>query len=164
MKKDLRGKLAGKGWAEHEIVRAQQAVETAKEHDVHFSKIVFYTALIVIVFGNLLVSFAVMFLAVFISSLLMYLVAIVLGGMVGFLYNFLITDVGHLEKKHHAFAGIVIPIIAILNLALMVFVANKFIVNLGVNNLQHSPWVLGAVFVVAFLLPTIVDKVFFGKK
>jgi len=163
MRKNLKNKLVSKGWAEHEIARAQEAIETAKEHDAHFSKIVFYTALIVIIFGNLLASFTVMFLAIVISSLLMYLIAIVLGGVIGFLYNYLITDIGHLDKKHHVFATIVIPIIALANLALMIIVANKFIVELGVNNVQHSPWVIGAVFVVAFLLPTIIDKIFFGK-
>jgi len=163
MRKDYLKKLEKKGWNEREIEKAESVLEKTKEHDAHFSRIVFYSALLVIIFANLIASFAVFFLAIAISSWLLYIVIAVLAGTIGFLYNFLITDIGHLEKKHHVLAGIIIPIIALANFLLITIVANNFIINIGINNIQHNEWVIGAVFAVAFLLPTIIDKIFFNK-
>ncbi|MBI4983180.1 hypothetical protein HZC32_00860 [Candidatus Woesearchaeota archaeon] len=79
--------------------------------------------------------------------------------MSGFVYNFLITDIKHLERKHHILAGIIIPLIAFGNMVMMVLVSNKLIEKSILKTSSHNPWVIGVVFVIVFILPAVIDKV-----
>lgn len=151
--------LLKKGWTEEEIKKAEAMLEKTEHHDIFFSKITFWSALVVIIFANILVSLVLIpFLIVF-NKWILYFTVIVLAGIIGFLYNFLILDIGHLEKKHHLLAGIIVPVLALTNMVLMVLVANKFIADLKVENVPHNPWVIGVVFMAAFIIPYLVDRV-----
>ena len=88
----------------------------------------------------------------------MYLLVIVMAGLVGFLYNFLVLDIGHLEKKHHTLAAIIVPILALTNMIIMVLISNQFIKDLKVQNTAHNPWIIAVVFGIAFIAPYLVDK------
>ena len=77
----------------------------------------------------------------------------------GFLYNFLINDIGHLERKHHILASILVPVLAVLNLVIVVLVSNNLIRDLNVRNNPHNPWILSIIFATAFILPFILDQI-----
>jgi hypothetical protein len=158
MKEKRRVELKEKGWSENEIIKAESILEKEKEHDVHFSKIVFWSALIVIIFANLIVSLILIPFLIVLRETILYAIIIILAGTIGFLYNFLITDIGHLEKKHHLAAGIIIPIIALANILVMVLVSNRFITEIEINNPPHNPWIVAIVFAISFVIPYIVDK------
>ena len=156
--------LQKKGWTEEEISKAESILDISKHHDIHFSKIVFWSALAVIVIGNILVSLVLLpFLIVF-KSWLLYGFFSVIALVMGSLYNFLITDIGHLEKKNHIIATIIIPIIAIVNLVVIVLISNNFISRLPVDNVPHNQWVLSILFAVAFVLPFLFHKLWKGIK
>lgn len=148
-------KLREKGWTSREIDRANQLLHEIRPHDVHFFKIVLWSALIVIVFGNLLVSVILVPFLGFTTSWILFLLVIILGGMIGFLYNFLITDIGILGKKHHIMAGILVPLLALVNMILMVFLSH----SLAPTGIEHNPFIVGGVFAIAFILPYLIDQV-----
>jgi len=156
MKKE---KLMMKGWEEREIHKAEKILERAEKHDVFFSKIVFWSALIVIIFANIIVSLVLIPFLIVLNKWILYAIVVLLAGSIGFLYNFLITDIGHLEKKHHFLASIIVPIIALANMIVMVYVSNRFIADLKVENIPHNPWAVALVFMAAFILPYIIDKI-----
>ena len=151
--------LKEKGWSDKEIKHAQAVLEKSEHHDVFFSKIVFWSALVVTIFANVLVSLILVPFLIVLNQWVLFSLIILLGGTIGFLYNFLITDIGHLEKKHHLLASIIIPVIALANLVVMVIYSNRFIVELKVNNPLHNPWVVAAIFVIAFILPYFIDRI-----
>lgn len=151
--------LLQKGWSEREIKRASLVLETPRHHDVHFSKIVFWSALIIIIFANLLVSLILIPFLTVLNKWVLYAIVILLAGTIGFLYNFLITDIGHLEKKHHLFASIIIPLIALANVVLMIFISNRLIMELKINNQTHDYWTISFVFIAAFVLPSILSRI-----
>ena len=122
MKTNKRLELKEKGWSEKEIVHAEEALNRAERHDVHFSKIVFWSALIVTIFGNFIVSLVLIPFLIVLNKFVLYAVVVLLAGSIGFLYKLLITDIGHLEKKHHIAASIFVPLIAIANIVGMVIV------------------------------------------
>jgi len=166
MKKSRPHELAKKGWNDTEIRRAESILNKAEHHDVFFSRIVFWTAIIIIVFTNLILSLVLIpFLIVF-SSWILYSIIILLAGAIGFLYNYLITDIGHLERKHHIAASIIVPLIALVNMILMIYVSNQFIKDLKVKNPLHDPWLISIIFVLAFILPFIIDQIrlYFSSK
>jgi len=159
MKEHKKLKLQEKGWKEEEIKKAEGILEKEEKHDTHFSKIVFWSALVVIIFANLLVSLILIPFLIVLNKWLLYTIIIILAGTVGFLYNFLIMDIGHLEKKHHLMAGIIVPVLALANMIIMVFVSNRFIRDLKVDNVQHNIWITAIVFAVAFIIPYIFYKI-----
>lgn len=158
MKKHRPLKLAEKGWSESQIRHAESILSKTEHHDVFFARIVFWSAIIIIIFANLIVSLVLIpFLIVF-SNWILYSIIILLSGTIGFLYNYLITDIGHLERKHHIAASIIIPIIALTNMIIMIYISNRFIQDLKVKNDLHDPWLISIIFVLAFILPFLIDQ------
>src|SRR3989338_557885 len=150
-------KLLEKGWAAAEAEHAEQVTSQNRPHDAHFSKIVFWTSLVITVIGNIFVSLVLVPFLVVLNAIVLYSLVAVLGLIIGSLYSFLISDVAHLGKTHHVSAGIIIPLLALGNVAAMVLLSNRFIVDLGVENPLHNPWITAGIFAVAFIVPYLVD-------
>lgn len=158
MKIITKSRLQEKGWNDADIVKAEQTLARDLRYDVHFSRIVFWSAIIVIVFANIIVAGVLIPFLIALNQGVLYSAVIILAGTVGFLYNFLITDIGHLQKKHHVLAGILIPIVALGNIVVVVIFSNKVIEDAQIPNVQHDPYVVGVVFAVAFILPYVIDR------
>jgi hypothetical protein len=158
METKRRSELQGKGWSEEEIRHAEQELERSTAYDMHFSKIVFWSALIVIIFGNLIVSFILIPFLILLDQAFLFFITIVLGLLIGFLYNFLVTDIGHLRKRHHIAAGIIVPLLAIVNIIGVVLAAKSLTKNVSLQSV-NNPWVVAIVFAIAFILPYVVDRV-----
>ncbi len=159
MKLQRREELRQKGWREDELAKAEAILNKSTQHDIFFSKIVFWSAMVVIVFANLLISIILIPFLIALYDLVLYAIVAVLGLVIGFLYNFLITDIGLLETKHHRVASVIIPIVAMSNVVVMVVTSNRFIESIQLNNPPHNPWVVAAVFGGAFILPYIADQI-----
>ena len=159
MKQSHKLKLTEKGWSEEEIVHAEAVLDRAEKQDVHFSKIVFWSALIVTIFGNFIVSLILIPFLIVLNKWVLYSIVILLAGSIGFLYKLLIMDIGHLEKKHHVSASILVPVVAVANVVGMVLVSNKFIRDLRVENVQHSPIMVAIVFAIVLILPYVLHQI-----
>ena len=158
MIKNRKLELQEKGWSDKDIIQAEEILEKEEKKDVFLSKIVFGTALVVIILTNLAVSMVMIpFLIVF-SKFVLYTFVVILASTIGFTYNFLITDIGHLERKHHLFASIIIPLLALVNVVIVVIVSNRFISELEIKNTPHNPWIISIVFALAFILPYLIDQ------
>jgi len=150
--------LIQKGWSEQEIKNAESILDKTELKDLFLSKITFWSALVVIIFANLIVSLILIPFLTVLNHLVLYSIIIILAATIGFLYNFLITNIGHLEKKHHLLAAIIIPLIALVNVIIMVTVANNFIDNLKLNNPPHNLWITALIFAIAFILPYLIHR------
>lgn len=151
--------LQRKGWNERELAKAERLVNLPCQHDTHFSKIVFWSALIVIIFANLIVSLALIpFLLVF-HGVILYSIIALLAGSIGFLYKLLITDIGHLEQKHHLWASLIVPLVAAANLIVVVLIANQFIKEVENASAVQNPWLIAAVFSVVLVIPYLVHVI-----
>ncbi|MBW3004080.1 hypothetical protein KY337_05960, partial [Candidatus Woesearchaeota archaeon] len=93
-----------------------------------------------------------------ISNYYLYFIVVALGIVFGLLFNFIVQDIEHLEPKHHWFAGIFIPVIAVLALTISVHVANRADEILKVT-LRHNPWTVSAIFIIVFMLPFIISSI-----
>lgn len=158
MKIATKARWQQKGWDDTEIKKAEAALERNLRYDVHFSRIVFWSAIIVIVFANMIVAGVLIPFLIALNEWVLYGAVILLAGTVGFLYNFLITDIGHLQRKHHVWAGILVPLLALGNIVVVVILSNKFIADAKIPNVSHDPYVIAVVFAVAFILPYVVDR------
>ncbi|MFH1276406.1 MAG: hypothetical protein ABIH82_04815, partial [Candidatus Woesearchaeota archaeon] len=89
-----RERLAKKGWQEEEIARAEASLDKEQKHDAHFSKIVFWTSLIIVILGNIMVSLILIPFLIVLNKLTLYSIVVILAAILGFLYTFLIRDIG----------------------------------------------------------------------
>ena len=158
MKQETKTHLLRKGWTEQEFQKAETMIEQSTEYDKHFSKIVFGSALVVIIFAHILVAVVLIPFLIALSKGIVYAIVILLAAMMGFVYNFLIMDIAHIEKKHRLFASIIIPLIAFATMITMVAVSNRFLTELDVTSTPHNPLVIGIIFAVVFILPFIIDR------
>ncbi|MFH1682184.1 MAG: hypothetical protein ABIA37_00145 [Candidatus Woesearchaeota archaeon] len=158
MHPEKRAELLRKGWGEEELKKAEAILEKTATQELFFSKIIFWSALVVIIFANLIISLVLVPFLIVLNQWALYFTVIILAGVIGFLYNFLVLDMGHLEKKHHLMAGIIIPVLALANMIIMVLVSNRFIAELDLHNVPHNPWMIGLVFAAAFITPYLIDK------
>ena len=150
-------KLKEKGWSEKEILHAEEVLEKTIGYDVQLSKIVFWSALVVIIFANVLISLILIPFLIAFKPLFLYGIVVLLGGTIGFLYKFLITDIAHLKKKHHILASILVPFIALANMVVMVLVSNKYAVDFNVE--LQNPWIVAVIFSAAFIIPYLARKI-----
>ena len=159
MRPNLNQRLEQKGWNTQDILHAQKIVEKNDKQDIFFSKIVFWSALVIIIFANIIVSLILIPFLIVLNNVILYSVIALLALVVGFLYNFLITDIGRLGKKHHRAAAVIIPLLGIINMVVVVLISNRFITDVKAQNAPHNPWVAAIVFVVAFIVPYLVDQI-----
>jgi len=160
-KKNSRKKLKTlkAGWTEEKLKKAEKDLRRKHIHDVRLAKIVFWSTILVIVVGNLLMSVALVpFLAV-LNRWFLDLVIVILGLVVGFLFNFLLTSIEHLEDHHKIIAAVIIPIIALVNVIFIVLVANEMIEAILIDNARHNPWLIGILYGTAFVLPYVASQV-----
>lgn len=144
--------LSRKGWTQAELQKTESILEHSDPHHLFFSKMVFWSALLVIVIGNILVSLVVIPFLFFLQPQALYVIVAILALVIGWLYNFLITDIQIMERKHHILASIFVPLFAALNFVLVVIYSNKYLQKLG-DSTQYNPWVVSLLFAVVFLIP-----------
>ncbi len=156
--------LRKKGWNDREVQRVEMTVNVPRPYDVHFSKIVFWSAFIVIIIANLIVSLVMIPFFIILPAWILYCIIVLLAGSIGFLYNLLIMDIGHLERRHHRLAALFIPLLTAANFVVMVLTANRFIVETQAQATQQNPWIIAVLFAGVFILPYLVRILFSRKK
>ena len=150
-------------WAEEAIRRAERAVQRKQKHDVFVSRLVFWSSIVVVVIANLLSAIVIIPFIAILSVWFVYFVVVVVALVMGFLYNFLIMDIGYLGRKHHIWAGIIIPVIAVVNVVVMIGVANQLIGILQIETVRQNPWFIGVSYGVAFITPYLIDRIRVAK-
>lgn len=158
--KDIRKKMAKKGWDKKEVddaIRRMSATEKITKHRqyyLHYAGLMYWTTLLVLLVSNFLVAIVLVPFLVVINTGFVYFIIGLLGLVFGILFNHLIRDIEQLERRHHFLAAIFIPVVAVLNLFAIVPVTNSVRIMLKVGELQN-PLVIAAAYVCMFLLPYI---------
>ncbi|MBN1386524.1 hypothetical protein JW968_06150 [Candidatus Woesearchaeota archaeon] len=158
MSERLKQRLRSRGWSEDEITKIHSTLYSEANHikhekfHHHSSKMLYWITLLVLLICNFAVSlFIVPFLLV-LSTFFLYAVLAALGLVFGFLFNLLITDIEHLERRHHLFAAIFMPVVSIVNVFVMIHISNV-IAGFFKVFIVHDPFTLSIVYVAAFLAP-----------
>jgi hypothetical protein len=94
---------------------------------------------------------------VFFSQVQTLIAAAIIGLFFGFIISHIITDLEHLEQKHHIFLGIFIPIVAVLNIFLMESLSSRAAAILKIT-IQQDPYVISIVYLIALMMPYLFNK------
>ena len=139
--------VVAENWAEHMIQRAERAVEMRSAQYTLRHKIVFWTSIIVIVKINLaMAAVLIPFLAAF-NTFFFDGVILLSALIVGVCYDFLLSNVAHLEKGHHFLAVVLVPLVAITNVFLIGGVVGRLF------GVQRSLWLIAILYGAIFIVP-----------
>lgn len=150
--------LREKGWSEEDIQKAVSIIEQHASIDKsgtkhYFNRVIYWFALLVAIIGNMMISVILIPFLLVLQSYQLYLVVMTLAISFGFLFNLLITDIEHVDQKHHIIAGIFIPALAIINVFVMTRISNMMIAAAQLQNVSHNPLLMSAAYVIAFISP-----------
>jgi hypothetical protein len=133
-----------------------------KKNDIpkEMNKIVYWMSLLVLTISNFFIAIVLIPFLLALSALPLYLIVMLLGGIMGMIFNHLIKDIEHIEARHHLFAAFFIPLIGVVDLFIVVNLANK-IAKVLLIKAHTDAMSVSLVFVASFLFPYIVTA---GKK
>ncbi len=163
MKEDTKHKLRKKGWLEHEIDHAERIIEagiqkTKYKHGLDL--FVYWTALVITLLGNIAVSFVLIPFLFMVQGVVLFVIIFVIAALFGFLFNILIKDIDNMETHHHLIAGMFIPIIAVVNVFIIVRFSNVLASQVAFLEIPATdPLPVAIVYVVGFVLPYFVSKI-----
>ena len=164
MKKEVIRKLMQKGWSKEEILKAYSIIEARKRTDKsrtlpHMNKTLYWMTFFVIIIGNFLVSLTLIPIMLVINKFGLDLIIIFLGLAIGLLFNLLITDIEHIDTRHHIAIGVAIPVVAILNFFFIVYVTDWLNKILKISLVRPAPYTVTLLYIAAFLAPFIISRI-----
>lgn len=148
--------LQEKGWSAREIIRAEEIIAHATQKNLVLSKLLFWSALVLIIIANAAVTAVLVPFFILFPPKILYPLLVFIGLLMGLVYNFLLNDMAHIHTIHHIFAFILIPAIAIVNVIILNLTLIHFYPQLQSN---YDPLVLGAIFASAFLIPYLISRI-----
>lgn len=122
------------------------------------NRVVYWTALLVALIGNLIISAALIPFLIVLKSFQLYIIIAILALSFGMLFNLLLKDIENVDKKHHIIAGIFIPGLAILNIFIITSLANHLIEVFKIANNPQNPYYISLVYIIAFLIPFVLNR------
>ncbi|MDP2749221.1 MAG: hypothetical protein Q8O89_00125 [Nanoarchaeota archaeon] len=160
---DLAEKLRKKGWPEEEIektVMILQSDEGQKKQTAYrqsLSPILYWSALILTMVGNLVVSVVMVPFLVILQGIELYFIIAILGGAFGLLFNLIINDIEHMDTEHHIVAGAFIPAIAAINVFIIVKLSNLLTDILKISFKQNAV-IIAFIYITSFMAPYLIFK------
>ena len=119
----------------------------------HAARMHYWMVLLVLVITKFLLFAVLIPYILILESAFLILILGIIGFVFGMIFNFLINDIEHLESKHHRFAVGFIPMIAILNIYILISIQR---VLTGYFPYSDNIFFYGsAIYVAMFLLPYI---------
>lgn len=165
MKEKLQKDLKEKGWSEEEIEKTIRFLENHGYLNKEINRVLYWSGLLVLTVANILISVVLIpFLILFTQSIYLYLMIMPIAFFFGFIVNILISDIESLERRHHIFAIIFIPAIAIITFIVSVLIA-KGVAGILNLTLDHNPFIVGVLYSAIFILPYLIanrEKIFKG--
>lgn len=116
------------------------------------NRFLYWSGLLFLTVMNFLITLIFLPILMLMRGLAIYIVVIVIGLLFGMIFDFLIKDLEHLEKKHHLFAAIIIPLISIIDLFIIQIIAKNVSMILKVS-IAHNPLIAGSLYLLGFLGP-----------
>ena len=118
-------KLHQKGWSKKELDRAEKHFLIAQKNKsnslVALDESVFWVVLLSSFIMSAFVSLAIVPAFLFLGGILLNLCIVILSFCFGMMFNFMVSDIHTLERKHHILILSLIPLFAFIHFLLIIF-------------------------------------------
>ena len=160
-------RLEKRGWEKDEISKAVSIIKNAKQNrttEARFlEKRIYWILLFAIIAANFAISVALVPVLLALRGAILYFTLIAFGVTFGLLLELTIRSIEHLEKKHHVFLAILIPLTALVNVFVISKISNYLIAILNLTNV-HNSMIIAIVYAASFVLPFIVYRFVLKKE
>lgn len=119
---------------------------------------VYWTSLALLALFNLIACFFLIPFLMFFDGFYLYLSVVLFGLMFGILFNFLIIGLEHLDNHHMIIAGIFIPLLAVIDMVLILKIVERINMILKVS-VEYDVSMIIIIFITVFVLPYLVSVV-----
>ncbi len=146
--------LEKKGWSKKEIEKVRKSYQKIKQESPRKSmdKIVYWLSLTIMVIASFIVAIVLVPFILVLPPVIIYILVSIFGLGFGLLFSHIIHSLEEIELKHHLFGIIILPLISVINLIMIINVANFIDQQLGIP-IHGQPELVAALFVFTFLLP-----------
>lgn len=160
MNKNLEINLKNKGWSDEEIFRAKNTMLNHDKKPLYqfFDKIIYWIALLILIFGNFFMSLLLIPSILLIEGILLYVIIGVIALLFGFFYDLIIRELEKLEIDHKIVEGLFIPVLSIINIYIIIGLVNYTVQKLNYEN-QNNLFVVGVIYITFFILPYIMNLI-----
>ena len=157
MQKNLKDKLMEKGWSQDEVNKALKIMYSRENSEGIVWKrtlnpLMYWSALLIAIVGTFMVSIALIPFLIYLSGFYLFFTIILMALIFGFMFELLLSNIEYMEQQHHIIAGAFIPAIAIINVFVIVNIANTLsrIIN---SSLRQNAIIISIIYVAFFLIP-----------
>ena len=162
-------RLKEKGWTDDDIQKAVSIIEQGKikkpKKIAFLDSIVYWIVLLVALIGNFIISIILIPFMLTMQGIRLYTIIFIIGFAFGAFFDLLIRDIEKLQQKDVIIAGVFLPILAIINVSLMVKFSNFLQATIKINNVAQSPIIISSIYVVGFILPYLIrTALLLGRK
>ena len=139
-------RLKEKGWTDDDIQKAVSIIEQGKikkpKKIAFLDSIVYWIVLLVALIGNFIISIILIPFMLTMQGIRLYTIIFIIGFAFGAFFDLLIRDIEKLQQKDVIIAGVFLPILAIINVSLMVKFSNFLQATIKINNVAQSPIII----------------------
>jgi hypothetical protein len=163
MDEELKERLREKGWLEIDINKADSIMAGAaqKSGTGRIDLFVYWTALIISIVLNIVVSGVILPMMFMIHGLALIAFVLVIALFFGWIFYILVKDIENMETHHYIIAGIFIPAVALVNVFVIVNIGNR-IIQLSIPQLLNiplsNPLQLSIVYAIGFTVPYLLSQ------
>jgi hypothetical protein len=116
--------------------------------------LVYWLSLVLLALFNLIACFFLIPFLILFEGWKVYVAVTGFGFMFGFLFNLLILGIEHLKHKHSIIAGVFIPLLAVLDISLILSITDR-LDKVMVKQATYNESIVIVLFISAFVLPYI---------
>ncbi len=159
VKESMIKNLKERGWTNEDINKAFKIIQSSDKSDVRpfMNKVVYWTALVITVVGNILISVVLVLFLLTLNKLPLYIIIATVALVFGLLFNLILNDIENIDPRHRIIAGVFIPAIALINIYIIAVLTNEMQIALAIEN-PHSPALVSVIYAIAFATPYVISS------
>ena len=153
-------RLEKRGWKKKDISKAVSIIKSSKRNKESHKIFWVICVLGVVLTITYAISFLLDFLLVFLNGFFMYAIIFALGISFGLLTEISVRSIEQLEKKHHFFLAIAIPLVSFIAIFFFILNSNLFA---RIKEINDSA-IVSLVYSFSFAMPYLVYRFIFKKE
>lgn len=118
----------------------------------------YWVLLLLAILANFVISVTLVPFLMTMRGFFLYFILLVIAITFGFLFSQILHALEYLQARQHLIIGILIPAIALINLAILTLLSNKLIGILELTTPAHNPWIVAVVYVIGYSLPELLEN------
>jgi hypothetical protein len=150
-----------KEWSPDFAARTEQilnSAQKAKSAGMRFlDSSLYWILLFIAIIGNFIISVVLVPFLLAFKGASLYVTLFLVGISFGWMFSVILHNIDQLKNNQHIVASIFIPALALVNVGIFAILSNKLIILLKLSTPPHNPFLVGAVYVLGYVIPEAVS-------